>query len=50
MDELARQVAVLQTDMAWVKGILNILLLTVVGLGIANVGLTAWNVRNGKKK
>jgi heme/copper-type cytochrome/quinol oxidase subunit 2 len=48
MEELARQIAVLQNDMAWVKGIINILLVAVVGLGVTNLGVTllaVWQVR-----
>jgi len=54
MDELVRQVAVLQADMAWVKGLLYILLTAVAGLGMVNVAVTAllfrevW--RNNRKR
>lgn len=52
MEELARQVAVLQADMAWVKGIINILLVAVVGLGFSNLGTTLlaiWQIRRNNK-
>ena len=51
MDELARQVATLTADMAWVKAMPWFLLSTAVGWGAINTGalLVFWR-RNNKKR
>jgi hypothetical protein len=51
MDELARQVAMLQADNAWIKTMLWFLLSTVVGWGgINTVALLVFWRRNNNKK
>jgi hypothetical protein len=53
MEELAKQIAVLYADMAWVKQIVILLLVAVVGLGFSNAGLTILailQVRNHRRQ
>ncbi|MFW6125473.1 MAG: hypothetical protein ACOC58_00045 [Chloroflexota bacterium] len=54
MDEIVRQIAVLQADMCWVKSILNLLLVGVIGLAFVNIGvtvLTIWQTwRNNRNR
>lgn len=50
MEELARQVAILQADMGWVKTIL-FMLLAGSGINIGAVSLALWQIRkNGNSK
>lgn len=53
MEELARQIAILNADMAWVKSILSLLLNAVVGLALVNLataGFALWQIRNNHKR